>query len=58
MFIKPRPVKNKQTKKTKQDTNANEMVQCQTCSIYVELDEAILSNAKYYCSQECLEKGA
>ena len=33
----------------------DEMVQCAKCGIYVELDEAIVSNGKYFCSQECLK---
>ena len=40
------------TKKTKKD--ANEMVQCTACGVYVELDDAIVSNGKYFCSNECL----
>ena len=32
----------------------NDMVQCSTCKVYVEINEAILSNGKYYCSKECL----
>lgn len=33
----------------------NDMVQCSKCQIYTEVNEAILSNGKYYCSKECLE---
>ena len=32
----------------------NDMVQCSTCKTYIEVNEAILSNGKYYCSRECL----
>lgn len=32
----------------------NDMVECSTCKLYVEVNEAILSNGKYYCSKECL----
>lgn len=35
---------------------ANDMVECATCGIYCELDDAILSSNRYYCSKECLEK--
>jgi len=59
MFFKKKPSIKAQERKTthtdKQD--ANELVQCQSCGVYVELDEAILSNAKYYCSTECADKG-
>ena len=47
--------------KTKNDTSkrgadeVEEMVECAECGIYVELDEAIVSNGKYYCSKECLK---
>jgi len=29
---------------------------CPTCGTYISKDEAILSNGKYFCSQECLKK--
>lgn len=32
----------------------DEMVECPTCKTYISKDEAILSNAKFYCSKECL----
>ena len=31
------------------------MVECPTCKTYVSQKEAIVSNGKFYCSQECLE---
>jgi uncharacterized protein len=51
--------KNKATQKNikKDDTQkTNDMVECATCGIYCELEDAILSSNKYYCSKECLEK--
>ena len=33
----------------------DEMVECSRCGVYVEIEEAILSNGKYYCSKECLK---
>ncbi|MDO9267365.1 MAG: PP0621 family protein [Sulfurimonas sp.] len=42
--------------KKKDEPQSNEMVECSTCKIYCELDDALLSNGKYYCSKECLEK--
>jgi len=53
VFIKPKP--QKITKSKDKDTKTNEMVQCANCDIYCELDEAILSHGKYYCSIECLK---
>jgi len=53
-FIKQKPLTQKtQTKKEQND--AQEMIECARCGVYVELDEAILSNGKYYCSQECIQ---
>jgi uncharacterized protein len=45
-------------KNLKEETKdrANDMVECATCGIYCELDDAILSANRYYCSKECLEK--
>jgi len=41
----------------KEDTQkTNDMVECAQCGIYCELEDAILSSNKYYCSKECLEK--
>lgn len=58
MFIKKKPTifDSKQQKKDAKD-QADEMVECSTCGVYVEIDEAILSGSKYYCSTECLNKG-
>ena len=30
------------------------LVECPKCGTYVSKDDAILSNGKYFCSQECL----
>jgi len=58
LFIKKKPVvqktENQKTGKTKRTIQAEEMVQCTRCDVYVEIKEAILGNGKYYCSQECL----
>ena len=50
-YIKKKPVVTQNSSKPLED---NDMVQCSTCKIYVEINEAILSNGKYYCSKECL----
>lgn len=52
IFIKKKP----QVNHTKKDTQANDMVSCEQCGIYCEVDDTILSNNKYYCSQKCLKK--
>ena len=54
LFIKKKPLPNK----TNRDdaTPTNEMVACATCGTYTELGEAIISQNKYYCSNECVGK--
>jgi len=50
-FFKKKNLSNNST-----NLNANDMVQCEQCDVYSELKDSILSNGKYYCSKECLEK--
>ena len=54
IFFKKKPSTSKLSKSTKED--ASEMIECANCGVFVELNETILSNAKYYCSKECVEK--
>ena len=57
MFIKQKPLASKPSKKQKKKDDAiDEMVECAHCGVYVTLNEAILSNGKYYCSRECIIK--
>ncbi|NPA65408.1 MAG: hypothetical protein GXO11_00855 [Epsilonproteobacteria bacterium] len=53
-FIKQKSVSQK-TQTKKEQTDAQEMIECAKCGVYVELEEAILSNGKYYCSKECIK---
>ncbi|MCF6340912.1 MAG: hypothetical protein L3J10_09230 [Sulfurimonas sp.] len=56
-FIKKKPtINNSNNNPQKDDIKNNDMVECHHCKIYCEISEAILSDAKYYCSNECLEK--
>lgn len=58
VYFREKPQKVSGTKKAKQPKEqANEMIACATCGVYSELDDSILSNGKYYCSNECLQKG-
>jgi len=60
MFIKKKPAvtQNKTDVKKKQtDEPSSEMIECASCGIYCEIDDTIISNNKYYCSNECVEKG-
>ena len=43
------------TNKKKTSEDVEEMVECSRCRVYVEIEEAIISNGKYYCSKECLK---
>ncbi len=53
-FIKAKSVGNSSSQ-TNGENDVQEMIECATCGVYIELDEAILSNGKYYCSQECIK---
>ncbi|MEA1916550.1 MAG: PP0621 family protein [Campylobacterota bacterium] len=33
---------------------SSSMVECKECSTFVSIDEAIISNGEYYCSDECV----
>ncbi len=54
LFIKKQPIKDKSVKKAKK-LDSNDMVECSQCGVFVSVDEAIISNGKYYCSKECLK---
>jgi uncharacterized protein len=56
VFFKKRTVKpTKSSEKKEQQPKANDMVECAECGVYVAVSECILSNGKYFCSQECLK---
>ena len=55
-FKKKAPKKSSVSSKSKsKKVESNDMVECANCGIYCELDEALLSDAKYYCSDECVK---
>lgn len=56
MFIKKKNITTTNVKKNKKAPRTNDMVECANCSVYSDIDESILSNAKYYCSKECIEE--
>ena len=60
MFFKQKSIKKEQEpqKNKQQDADINELIQCPTCGVYVEVEEAILSGATYYCSLECIQKAS
>lgn len=61
MFFKKKPLNQtakKRDTKQKESSQVNELVECASCGVYCELEEAILSNSKYYCSTECVNKAS
>ena len=56
LFIKKKPLTgNKGKKKTKKEMESDDMVACKKCGTYISLDEALLQNGEYFCSNECLK---
>lgn len=53
-FFKPKPLPKKDDAKPASDSE--ETVECAACGTYVSLADAIVSNGKYYCSKECLNR--
>ena len=53
-FIKKKPISKQESKE--ESSKSNDMVECSACGIYCDVNESILSNGKYYCSSECVEK--
>ncbi len=45
----------KNIKDKKYDEITDTMVECPKCKTYISKDDAILSNGKYFCSEECLK---
>jgi len=54
-FLKSKPTK-KMNEKKGSKAEANDMIECSTCSVYCEINESILSNGDYFCSSECVKK--
>ena len=55
MFIKKKPISSERGSKDSK-SQPNDMIECSSCGIYVEVNESIVSNGKYFCSQECIDK--
>ena len=58
LFIKKKPLQNNRTSDNKKNEKfqSNDMVECSSCGTYVSVDDSIISNNKYYCSNECVDK--
>lgn len=46
------PAKPQTGAKNSEDT----LVPCETCGTFVSIDEALVSNGRYFCSNACVEK--
>ena len=52
-----RPIlKNNKPRKKPKDESIEEMQECAYCGVYTSANEAFLSQGKYYCSKECMQK--
>lgn len=53
-FIKKKPLPNESSSKRKKDAHDDaDMVACTACGTYISLNEALLQNGEYFCSDEC-----
>ena len=55
-YIKKKPLEEHSRNDKNTKSQSSDMVECSACGIYCEISEALLSQGKYYCSSECLEK--
>ena len=56
-FKKKKPSVTKQQNGPREKLQSEDMVQCANCGVYAQVEDSILSNGKYYCSDTCLQKG-
>ncbi len=50
VFFKKKPLKDSSK------SDVSDMVECSACGVYTQIEDAIISGNKYYCSKECMEK--
>ena len=57
LFIKSKPLprEDKKSKKKKEGLDEDDMVECKKCGTYTTLNEALLRDGDYFCSNECLK---
>jgi len=57
LFIKKKPLagENQKSKKKKDKLDDDDMVECKQCGTYITLNEALLRDGNYFCSDECLK---
>ncbi len=57
VYILIRPIlKNNKPRKKPKDESIEEMQEWAYCGVYTSANEAFLSQGKYYCSKECMQK--
>ena len=56
VFIKKRPLpdENRRSKSKKEKLNEDDMVECKKCGTYITVNEALLREGQFFCSDECL----
>jgi len=56
-FIKNKPItdKDQKDKKRNEKLDEDDMVECKKCGTYITLNEALLRDGQYFCSDECLK---
>ena len=54
LFFKKKSIKKPTKTSRSKKTDSEEMVACSKCGTYVPVDETFIKDAKYYCSQECM----
>ena len=59
LFIKKKPLANENStttkKKKKEKLDEDDMVECESCGTYITLNDALLRDGSYFCSNECLK---
>ena len=57
LFIKKKPLpgENQKPKNKKEKLNEDDMVECKKCGTYITLNDALLKEGQYFCSDECLK---
>jgi uncharacterized protein len=54
-FIKKKPLSSKtKPSKKEREEDGDEMVECKKCGTYISLNEALIRDGQYFCSDECL----
>jgi len=56
-FIKKKPIahKDQKNKNRSEKLEEDDMVECKKCGTYITLNEALLRDGQYFCSDECLK---